>query len=191
MKRVVFYTFIVVTFITGCADTASEETNEPASDEEVQTTLQEEKENFLIQTPCDLITDTELKTILGISDDHEARIQDKIFAYPICIFTWDDLLVPSTVPNFGTPPAQDQPAEVRITMIRKADKGTYDRAIKTYVDPQKIDGVGEMATWGDRLSQLTFLEQEHIFHVLVQAGENQEKNKAAAIEIGKMMVKAI
>jgi len=191
MIRVAFYTFILVALISACADTASEETNGLKSDEEELVAEQTEKENFLIQTPCDLITDTELKTILGISDDHEARIQDKIFAYPTCIFTWDDLLVRSTVPDFGTPPEQDKPAEVRITMIRKADVGTYDRAIKTYVDPQTIDGVGEMATWGDRLSQLTFLAQEHIFHVLVQASENQEKNKAAAIEIGKMMVQAI
>ncbi len=191
MKRAAAYIFILFVFTSSCTESTTNDERESASDEEVQTTPQEEKENFLIQTPCDLITDTELKTILGISDDHEARIQDKIFAYPTCIYTWDDLLVPSTAPDFANPPGQDQPAEVRITMIRKADEGAYNRAIKTYVDPQTIDGVGEMATWGERLSQLTFLEQEHIFHVLVQASENQEKNKTAAIEIGKMMVKAI
>src|SRR5690606_26478207 len=114
-------------------------------------------------------------------DKQDVRKESKVLTYPACVFTWPNLIVNRTTYTYGEGIIEKLPAEVKLIMIRNSDLNAYSRAIKTYSDPETIEGLGEGATWGNRLSQLTFFSTNHIFHVTVQVSDDLQTNKSVAI----------
>ncbi len=144
-----------------------------------------EPENFKIKDPCDLISSEKMIQFTSLDSSQKMGVESKVLTYPTCVYRWENVLVKTKTFELGEELELELPAQVNIVLLREKNAEDYQRAIKTYVDPQEIEGVGEMAVWGDRLSQLTFLAQDHIFHVYVNVNNAIEINRQVAEEIAR------
>lgn len=148
-------------------------------------------EDFKIKSPCDLVSEEEMPRLTGIDERFKLTIENKLLSHPTCIYRWDAILVRTKTYELGEALESELPAQINIVMIRDQNNSDFTRAIKTYIDPKTLTNIGEMAVWGDRLSQLTVLEQDHIFHVYVNVDNSLAKNRAIAEKIAKEIVVSI
>jgi hypothetical protein len=58
----------------------------------------------------------------------------------------------------------------------------FERSIKVYPDPQKVDGVGEAAVWSETRKQLTAVIGGRMYHVHVNHHDSEE-DKSFALKI--------
>lgn len=190
MKFVKLLPLLVVFVALSCSSDDGRATDD-ALEEVVVMDDSEKEEDFKIKNPCDLVSADEMIALTGIDESFKLTVENKIIAYPTCVYRWDGILVNTKTYELGEAIESELPAQINVVMIRDKNEADYQRAIKTYVDPQNLTDIGEMAVWGDRLSQLTFLEQNHVFHVYVNVDNSLTKNRAIAEKIAKAMVLAI
>lgn len=138
--------------------------------------------------PCDLISQADLIAILEVPSGSELVMNDAKRTYPTCIYKWEGWTYSATSTIGGSSRNIDYPSEVMIVYVINATKKMFETSSKAYRDGESIDDIGEMAIWGNMLSQITFLSNGSMIHVHVKTSSDASINKDNAIKIAKRMV---
>lgn len=139
-------------------------------------------------SPCQLISVEEVASICDVSSEFEIIQQDKDFTYPTCIFEWEDKKVSSVMSVGGQDITIDRPSEVMLVMVEDANNNMFKQSASVYKDGAGIDGVGDIAIWGTKMSQMTFLSNGYMFHLKLKVSNDAEDNKQKAIEVAKLII---
>ena len=141
--------------------------------------------NDIELSPCDLLTETEIKEVLSIPSEAETSMKEKNTTYPICFYKWKSITWP--VKSVGDHTI-DYPAELSIVLVNNADKAKYETAVKFYEEGEIENGVGDMATWSEKKTQLTFLAKGKLIHVHVRTSADAADNKIKTIKMAKKII---
>lgn len=136
-------------------------------------------------SPCDLLTEAEIKSALSIPTEAETSMNEKNRPYPSCFYKWESITWPKESHGLTI----DYPAELSIVQVTNATKANYEASIKVYKDGIKENGIGEMATWGERMTQLTFLSKGKLIHVHSRTSADAASNKVKIINLAKQIEK--
>jgi len=187
MKPTVLFVILMLGMWFSCQSPAAESENDQEQIQEDSLSATEPKE-FKIKDPCDLITAEEMMQFTALDSSQKMTVESKVLTYPTCVYRWENILVKTKTFDLGEEVVLDLPAQVNIVLLRDKKTDDYQRAIKTYVDQIELSAIGEMAVWGDRLSQLTFFSEDHIFHVYVNVSETIDVNRQIAKDIAQKIV---
>ncbi len=143
-------------------------------------------EREFAESPCELISDQDIRNICSVSTEFEITQLAKIYTYPTCTFSWKD---GKNIKKVGMNKGIDFVAEneIMIVMVAKANQKSFEVSTKVYKDAEFIDGVAEKAVWGEKMSQLSVLVNGYMFHINVKILPEPEENKKIAIEIGRFL----
>lgn len=139
-------------------------------------------------SPCQFLTNTEIKNALDIPADAQTSKVEKNTAYPSCFYKWESITFPYEVYKGRM---ADYPAELSIVLAANTNKKLYERSISVYKDGEVIDGVGEMATWSKKMSQITFLYKTNLIHVHTKTSADAAANKSKSIKIAKLIIERL
>jgi len=140
-----------------------------------------------ISSPCELISIEDVKNIFSVTE-FSIEMQDKVLTHPTCIYKWKDGKVFS-MKKIGNQEVEiKMPSEVLIVMVKEANKNSYNRSIKVYKQPQEISNLGDMAVWDAKMSQLSFLANNYLFHVHVKVSNEEQNNRKKAIEVSNLII---
>ena len=180
------FTFPLLMFSCGDQDTKQAEN--------MVEELNQLKNNSTISSstsPCELLSMEEVKEICETGNEVEMQQEDKKYTYPTCKFSWEDGKVQRKMSVGGRDMTIDLPSEVMVVMVVNASESMYDRSINVYKDGEDISSIGEKATWGTEMSQLSFLEAGYLFHVHVKTTNDNTENKNRAIAIAQVLMSKI
>ena len=142
-----------------------------------------------INSPCELISMEEVKNMFAVELPIEKK--DVVYTYPTCIYRWKDGKITKSVTFGGQEIKSSIPSEVLIVMVEKATEAMFKQSTSIYKQPQEISNLGTMAIWDSRISQLTLLANNYMFHVHVKASTNDTENKENAIKVANHIIKKI
>lgn len=179
--------FSIVTATTALLVSCGADTSN--SNEEPQI-ISEETSTRNYGSPCELFSEADVKKKFDIGESVEFEMNDKDLTFPTCSYKWKDGKVKKRMEIGAQMVEVDMDSEVMIVMVANANESKYNTSIKSYSDA-KAETTGEMSTWSDRRSQLTFLAKEHLFHVHVKASNETDENKKNAIEIANQIIAAL
>lgn len=152
----------------------------------------EKKENTSAKTsnqsPCELLSESEIKKALSIPADTETDIKDKDRPFPSCFYKWESITWPYEVMNGYM---ADYAAELSIILVTDMNKEKYEQAVSYYENGETINDIGDMATYGEKQSQITFLSKGNLVHVHCKTSPDAASNKEKAIKIAKLIVKKL
>lgn len=152
----------------------------------------EKKENATAKTsdqsPCELLSESEIKKALSIPADTETDIKEKDRPFPSCFYKWESITWPYEVMNGYM---ADYAAEMSIILVTDMNKEKYEQSISYYKDGETINDIGDMATWGEKQSQVTFLYKGKLIHVHCKTSPDAASNKDKTIKIAKLIVKKL
>lgn len=148
----------------------------------------EDHASSITGSPCDLLTDDEIKSTLDLSAEAETTVKERDKPFPSCFYKWESITYFGK--TIGTQPLE-YPAEMSIVMLSKANKDMYETSIKTYDDGQKVNDVGDMATWSDNMNQVTFLYRGKLIHVHVKLNTDTASNRTKAIKLAQLIGKKL
>jgi len=137
---------------------------------------------------CDLITETEIKNLLAIPDSAVTLIENEAPTHPTCFYTWESVIYTRTRNIGGQDLNLEYPAKASIVLVENANEGMYKASLNAYKDPQGENGIGDMATWGADLSQLTFVAKDFLVHINVKVASDENDNKEKAIKLAKLVI---
>ncbi|MCM4169393.1 hypothetical protein KCTC52924_00426 [Arenibacter antarcticus] len=140
------------------------------------------------QSPCELLTETEIKKALSIPVDTKTSMKDKSTNFPSCFYKWESITWPYKV--IGNQMAEYH-AELSIVLVANVNKEQYETSVSFYKDGEEEAGIGDMATWSKKRSQLTSLYKGKLFHVHARTSADAASNKAKAIHLAKLIVKKL
>ncbi len=129
-----FVLFLSITIIS-CKD--NNETTKSESD----------KHTSVDKSPCELLTNAEIKNALDIPADAVTSKVKKNTTYPSYFYKWETITFPYEVYNGRM---ADYPAELSIVIAANTNKKLYERSIAVYKDGEAVNDVGEMATWSKK-----------------------------------------
>lgn len=141
--------------------------------------------NDIEMSPCDLLTESEIKSALSIPAETVTTMSEKNTTYPICLYKWESITWP--VKSFGDHTI-DYPAEMSIVLLTNANKEMYETSIEFYENGQSENGVGDMATWSEKKTQITFLSKGMLIHVSSRTSVDAVSNKTKTIKVAKLIV---
>ncbi len=139
-----------------------------------------------INSPCDLISMEEVKSMFSVELPIENK--DVVYTYPTCIYRWEDGKIATSVSFGGQEIKSTRPSEVLIVMVKNANEAMFKQSTTVYKQPQQISNLGSLAVWDSRISQLTFLSNNYMFHVHVKVSNNDTENKEKAVEVSKLII---
>lgn len=189
METLKTYLLIVLfsTLVLSC-NSKENKTNTP------QNKLTEKSEKLAkssaINSPCELVSIEEVKSMFAVAE-HPLEMKDEVYTYPTCVFKWDDGKVTRSSSIGGQEIKSIIPSEVLIVMVKKANEAMFKQSTSIYKQPQEISNLGSKAVWDSRMSQLTFLSNNYMFHVHVKVSNNDTENKEKAIEVSKLIIRKI
>ncbi|EGV42356.1 hypothetical protein BZARG_2560 [Bizionia argentinensis JUB59] len=136
-------------------------------------------------SPCEILTEAEIKNALSIPAETETTMNEKNTTYPSCYYkwksiTWEYEVMPGHMADYS--------AELSIVMVDHVNKEKYETSISFYKDGQAENGIGDMATWGEKKTQLTFLHNGTLFHVHCRTSNDATSNKVKTIKIAKLII---
>ncbi len=140
------------------------------------------------QSPCEFISVEEVRHLFSVPDDIQIEKKDRVLTYPTCSFKWQDGKVVTMMQAGPSQVALRKPSELMIVMVKDANASMYNTAIKVYKDVEPVKDIGEMASWGATMTQLSFLSHNYLFHVHVKASNDDAKNKTQAIAVARRIV---
>lgn len=140
-------------------------------------------------SPCELISEEEVKSVFAIPTDLAIKFEDRVLTYPTCSFEWEDGKVQMKMESLGM--EIDIPSELMVVMAKNSNDKMFETSTKVYKDGVPINGVGDMAAWGESMLQLSFLSNGYMFHVHLKAFNDAEANKAKAIEIAHLLIEKL
>jgi hypothetical protein len=142
-------------------------------------------------SPCSLLTEAEIKDVLSLPKDALTTMEDAVYTYPTCSYEWETLVYEKSTTIGGQQVALEYPYKLMIVLVANANKSMFDKTTVVYKDGESISELGEMAIWGDDMSQITFLSKEHIIHLSLNVSGNHSENKDKAIELAKLVEKRL
>lgn len=142
-------------------------------------------------SPCSLLTEAEIKDVLSLPKDALTTMEDAVYTYPTCSYEWETLVYEKSTTIGGKQMALEYPYNLMIVLVANANKSMYDKSSVVYKDGENISGLGEMAIWGDGMSQVTFLSNGHMIHLSLKISGDSSVNKEKAIELAKLVEKRL
>ncbi len=139
-------------------------------------------------SPCEFLTNTEIKNALDIPADAQTSKVKKNTTYPSCFYKWESITFPYEVYKGRM---ADYPAELSIVLATNINKKLYEQSIAVYKDAEAINDVGEMATWSKKMSQITFLYNNNLIHVHTKISADAAANKSKSIKIAKLIIERL
>lgn len=144
-----------------------------------------------VKEVCALVTEAEIKGILGIPEEAASEIEEADPTYPTCFYTWESVTFIKIMNIAGTDLELPYPAKATLVSVKNANETMYNASIKVYKEAETVSGIGDMATWGPNLSQLTFVAKGHMMHVNVQVSADTPDNKEKAIKLAKLIIERL
>lgn len=114
-------------------------------------------------------------------------MEDAVYTYPTCTYEWETLLYERNTTIGGKEMALEYPYKLTIVLVANANKSMYDKSIVVYQDGETVPNLGEMATWGDGMSQVSFLSKGNMVHLTLTISGDKRENKDKAIELAKLV----
>ena len=176
---------ILPMFIFSCTD--STESSEVDIEKLVEEVLSDDT-NVSAGSPCELLSIVDVKSICGVSSEFEIVQQDKEYTYPTCTFKWEDGKVTHAMSVGGQELTVDMPSEIMLVMVANSNEGMFTQSTSVYKDGADVEGVGDFASWGTKMSQLTFLSKGYMFHVKLKVSNDSEDNKQKAKEVAELII---
>ena len=175
MKKLVF---IITAFIllSSCVNNKSKDVNNSSKDKSLK-----------IESPCSLVSEAEIKEILSLPQDAVTTKEDVDYTYPTCSYEWETLMYVKNMTMSGQELELEYPYKLMIVLVANADDSMFEQSTVVYKDGENIAGLGEMATWGDSMSQLTFLSGGSMIHLNLKISDNANENKEKAIKLAKLI----
>lgn len=158
------------------------------SDNQEGAKVQSSGNNETDKSPCDLVDLTTLQKFLSIPEDTTPEIKDVMRTYPSCFYEWENISFSKTKMVGNNEMKLDYPTQVSIILVKDANEDMYQQSIKVYKDAKAQDGIGEMATWGEKMSQITFLSNGYMVHLHVEMSSKASENKQNALKIASEIV---
>tara|TARA_R110000737_G_scaffold347664_1_gene379666 strand:- start:15577 stop:16140 length:564 start_codon:yes stop_codon:yes gene_type:complete len=182
LKKTVFALTLTL-LILSCGNS---EGNSASNDESSQSEQVTSKDvNF--NSPCELVSSKEIKSICNVESKYEIVQADKLYTYPTCTFKWEDKKVSQVTSIGGNEVKYDMPSEVLIVMVSNSTEKMFEQATVVYKDGIDVS-VGEKAIWGNKMSQLTFLAKDYMFHVHLKISNDDSDNKLKAIKVAELLI---
>ena len=144
-----------------------------------------------ITSPCEIITLNDIKEYFKIQDTTEVNVENKEVTFPSCSYEWGKDVVMDKITVANQTIEYGAPAKVMIVMAKGVPSSGFEQSTAVYKDGEEISGIGEKAIWGAKMSQITFLYNDTLFHVNVKASSDKQKNKNDAIALSKLILKRI
>ncbi|WP_157429266.1 hypothetical protein [Aequorivita sublithincola] len=142
-------------------------------------------------SPCGFVTEEKIKEILGIPADDLAEIKDVVRTYPTCFYKWKTTAFTTKKTVAGQEISLNYPAEASIVLVENANEKMFGISTKVYKDGVTVDGIGDMATWGSRMSQLTFLAKGTMIHLHVRISDDAAANKVKAVALAALIIEKL
>lgn len=142
----------------------------------------------LDRSPCEVLTEAEIKKALEIPADAQTSTTQKSTTYPVCFYKWESISFPYEV--FKGRMA-DRPAELSIVWATNVNPKLYKQSISVYKNPETINNLGEMATWGNKMGQVTFLKDGNLIHVKAKITADAASNKAKSIRVARIIAEKL
>ncbi|WP_339696826.1 hypothetical protein [uncultured Marixanthomonas sp.] len=140
------------------------------------------------QSPCEVLSDIEIKIALAIPANAETSKVKESTQYPVCYYKWESITFPYEVFNGRM---ADHPAEMSIVWAINVNKKLYQQSIAVYKDGETINNVGEMATWSQKMGQITFLKDGNLIHIKAETSANAASNKAKSLKVAKLFAEKL
>ncbi|SRX55403.1 hypothetical protein [Aequorivita sp. CIP111184] len=137
------------------------------------------------QSPCELLSESEIKDALSIPADTETTVKEKNITYPSCFYKWESITWPYEVMKGHM---ADYTAEMSIVLVTGMNKKNYETAVSYYKDGKVIKDVGDMARWDEKKTQITFLYKGYLIHVHTKTSADAASNKVKTIKVAKLIV---
>lgn len=138
-------------------------------------------------SPCSLLSEAEIKDVLSLPNDALTKMENAVYTYPTCSYEWESLVYEKNTTVGGQQMALEYPYKLMIVLVTNANKSMYDKSTVVYKDGENISGLGEMAMWGDTMSQVSFLSEGIMVHLSLKISGNNSVNKDKAIELAKLV----
>ena len=139
-------------------------------------------------SPCQLISESAIKEILGIPEDAATKMEDVMRTYQTCFYEWETVTYPRIMMMGGNEVRYDIPAEISIVMVKNATETMFETSSVIYKEGQVQNGIGDRAIWGDKMSQLTFLAKGTMIHLHVKKSADAAENKEFALKIAEVII---
>ncbi|WP_026450332.1 hypothetical protein [Aequorivita capsosiphonis] len=143
-----------------------------------------------IDSPCEILSESEIKDALGIPADAETTMEEKERTFPMCKYKWESVPFSGTVELPGivkTKKSISQPKEMYITMLKDMTDKQFEQATSYYKDGVSLEGIGEMAKWSAKKRQVTFLADGYLVHVYLRTSSDEAVNKDEVIKMAKLI----
>lgn len=140
-----------------------------------------------ITSPCSFLSEAEIKDVLSLPQDAPTTMEDVEYTYPTCSYEWKTLVYQGSTTVGKQEVALEFPYKLMIVLVSKANKSMYEKSTVVYKDGEEINGLGEMAMWGDSMSQVTFLSGGYMIHLSLKISDDNSKNRDKAIELAKLI----
>lgn len=153
-------------------------------------TMQSERaasKDVYINSPCELISAEEVKSICNVESQFEIIQEDKLYIHPTCTFKWKDKKVSRVMTIGGSDMTIEIPSKVLIVMVHNSTEEMFEQSTSIYKDGNDVS-VGENAIWGTNMSQLTFLSKGYLFHVNLNVSNDDSDNKQKAIKVAELLM---
>lgn len=144
-----------------------------------------------IKSPCEVITSQDIKEFFKVEDTTEIKVEESSTTFPMCSYEWGEDVFMSHMKVGDHDIEYGSPAKVTIVMAKGVSNGGFEQSTSVYKDPEDISGIGEMARWSPKMSQLTFLIKGTLFHVHIKVSADKEANKSKAIELSKLILQKV
>ncbi|WP_026450340.1 hypothetical protein [Aequorivita capsosiphonis] len=139
-------------------------------------------------SPCEFVSESKIKEVLGIPADAPTEMKDVMRTYPSCFYEWESVTFNVKRNISGREMSLDYPAEASIVLVKDASEKMFEISGNVYKDGEAQDGIGGMAVWGEKMSQLTFLAKGTMVHLHVKVSSDPADNKAKAIELADLII---
>ena len=139
-------------------------------------------------SPCQLVDETEIKILFDIPAATVTEIRDEVKTYPTCFYKWETVTYSETKTISNQVVNLDYPTEMMIVLVNNATPKMFDTSTKVYKDGISVSDIGEMAIWGEKMSQLTFLAKGSMIHLHVKKSSLASDNKELALKIATIII---
>lgn len=188
-KAILLITACIFAIACGNSETSKSENSQT----EAVTTEKEaiSSTNESATSPCGFVSEAKIKEVLALPTDAIAEIKDVKRTYPTCFYKWDTVAFTKTQTIGGQEINLDYPAEATIVLVKNANKKMFEMSTKVYKDGESQNGIGDMAIWGSKMSQLTFLAKGTMIHLQVRVTKDAAANKAKAVALAALIIEKL
>jgi len=175
---------LILAILPFCISCGNGETTDTEASTKMETSMVKDTE----KSPCELVSEATIEKILSIPLDTPTEVNNAMRTYPTCFYTWETVQFSETKKIGNKDMSIDFPTEVTIVLVKNATKSMFQTSVKVYKDRQTQNDVGEMAVWGDQMSQLSFLTKGYMIHLYVKMSSDATENKNKALKISEEII---